>query len=91
MSSHSNPFVTDSIIHCLFMPLVSSLTPALSLCLDVQVRQSRASSVSSHSNPLFTSDPDDMDAHGDIQSAALPTVPEALNESPSKLDGAPAR
>lgn len=43
--------------------------------------KSRASSLSSHSNPLFTSDPDDLDTQPDIQSALLPTVPEALNES----------
>ena len=48
----------------------------LIVCHIVQVR-SRASSVSSHSNPLFTTDPDDLDAQADIQSAALPTVPES--------------
>lgn len=51
----------------------------------MQVR-SRASSVSSHSNPLFTCDPDDLDGQVDIQSAALPTVPEALNESVGVFD-----
>ena len=56
-----------------------------------QVRQSRASSVSSHSNPLFTSDPDDLDAQVDIQSAALPTVPEAVNESIVTFEDADAR
>ena len=47
--------------------------------------------MSSHSNPLFTTDPDDLDAQLDIQSAALPTVPEALNESIATFDDAAAR
>ncbi|KAL0041787.1 hypothetical protein WJX79_004702 [Trebouxia sp. C0005] len=53
--------------------------------------KSRASSVSSHSNPLFTSDPDDLDAQPDIQSALLPTVPEALNESAGVFEAKGAR
>lgn len=56
----------------------------------MQVR-SRASSVSSHSNPLFTCDPDDLDGQVDIQSAALPTVPEALHESVGVFDTKVAR
>ena len=56
----------------------------------MQVR-SRASSVSSHSNPLFTCDPDDLDGQVDIQSAALPTVPEALHESVRVFDTKVAR
>ena len=47
--------------------------------------------MSSHSNPLFTSDPDDLDAQVDIQSAALPTVPEALNESITTYEDPPGR
>lgn len=53
--------------------------------------KSRASSLSSHSNPLFTSDPDDLDAQPDIQSALLPTVPEALNESADVFESKGAR
>ncbi|DBA91109.1 hypothetical protein WJX77_004703 [Trebouxia sp. C0004] len=53
--------------------------------------KSRASSVSSHSNPLFTSDPDDLDAQPDVQSALLPTVPEALNESAGVFESKGAR
>ena len=38
--------------------------------------------MSSHSNPLFSSTPGgDLDASVDIQSAALPTVHEATNET----------
>lgn len=47
--------------------------------------------MSSHSNPLFTSGPDDLDAQVEVQSAALPTVPEALNESAGVFETQAAR